>query len=76
MNRANRLLAKVEALPLAVIGAINGKTLGCGLELRLACDIRIACAQASFRLPETAMGIFPGAGAPVRLPRVIGPGGA
>ncbi len=76
VNRANQLLAKIEELPVAVIGAINGKTLGGGLELLLACDIRVACSHASFRLPETAWGVFPGAGAPVRLPRVIGPGRA
>ncbi len=66
----------LAALPLPVIAAIGGYALAGGLELALACDIRIAGAGAIFGLPEVAVGIFPGAGAPVRLPRLVGPGKA
>ena len=76
VHLANRIFAKIEALPIPVLGAVNGKALGAGVELLLACDIRIAHAGSTFRLPEIAWGVFPGAGGPVRLPRVIGPGRA
>ncbi|MCK9486592.1 MAG: enoyl-CoA hydratase/isomerase family protein [Dehalococcoidia bacterium] len=59
-----------------MIAAVNGYCLGAGLELALTCDFRIASTQASFGLPEITLGFFPGAGAPIRLPRVIGFGQA
>lgn len=59
-----------------MIAAVNGYCLGGGLELALVCDFRIASTQASFGLPEITLGFFPGAGAPLRLPRVIGAGQA
>ncbi len=67
---------KVEALPQPVIAAINGATFGGGIELALACDIRIAAEQASFGLTETSLAIIPGAGGTQRLPRLIGLGRA
>lgn len=54
-----------------VIAAINGACLAGGLELALACDIRIAAAHATFGLPEARRGILPGAGGTQRLPRSI-----
>jgi enoyl-CoA hydratase/carnithine racemase len=54
-----------------VIAAINGLALGGGLELALACDIRIASSAATFGTPEITRGFFPGGGAPLRLPRLI-----
>jgi enoyl-CoA hydratase/carnithine racemase len=57
-----------------LIAALNGLTLGGGLELALACDIRIASENATFGLPEVKVGIFPGAGGTQRLPRLIPPG--
>jgi len=54
-----------------LIAAVNGYCLGAGLELALACDIRIASTLASFALPEITLGFFPGGGGPLRLPRVI-----
>jgi enoyl-CoA hydratase/carnithine racemase len=62
----------IEALEKPVIAAINGHARAGGLELTLACDYRIASDTARFDLPEIPWGVFPGAGAPVRLPRLIG----
>ncbi|WP_019241415.1 MULTISPECIES: enoyl-CoA hydratase [Bacillus] len=63
---------KLETLPQPVIAAINGVALGGGLEMALACDIRISVPHAIFGLPETSLAIIPGAGGTQRLPRLIG----
>ena len=65
-----------EVLAQPVIAAINGVALGGGLELALACDIRMASSTAKLGLTETALGIIPGAGGTQRLPRLIGMGKA
>lgn len=59
-----------------VIAAVNGYCLGGGLELAIACDVRIASSSARFGQPEIALGLIPGGGATQRLPRLIGPGAA
>lgn len=59
-----------------VIAAIHGFCLGGGLEIALACDLRIASADAVFALPETGLGLIPGGGGTQRLPRLIGLGRA
>jgi enoyl-CoA hydratase len=66
----------MERMPKPVIGAINGFALGGGLELALACHVRIASRKAKFGLPEVKLGIIPGYGGTVRLPRLVGRGRA
>ena len=63
---------KIAELPMPIIAALNGDAYGGGLELALACDIRIAAAHAHMGLTECSLGIIPGAGGTVRLPRIIG----
>lgn len=64
--------SKIEDFPVPVIALIEGNALGGGLELALACDMRIASANAKLGFPEINLGIMPGAGGTVRAPRLIG----
>lgn len=66
----------LEQLPQPVIAALNGSAFGGGLELALACDIRIAASHIKVGLTETSLAIIPGAGGTQRLPRLIGKGKA
>ncbi|CAO3435163.1 Enoyl-CoA hydratase (EC 4.2.1.17) [Azospirillum doebereinerae] len=66
----------VAALTKPTIAAIHGFCLGGGFEIALACDLRIASADAVFGLPEINLGLIPGAGGTQRLPRLIGVGRA
>jgi enoyl-CoA hydratase len=66
----------IERLQKPVVAAINGFALGGGLELALACHLRIASSNAKFGLPEVKLGIIPGYGGTIRLPRIIGRGRA
>ena len=66
----------LEMMRKPVIAAVNGFALGGGLELALACHFRLASENAKFGLPEVKLGIIPGYGGTVRLPRVVGRGRA
>ena len=70
------LFSRIQNLPIPVIAAVNGYALGGGLELALACSIRICSEKAQFGAPEVKLGIIPGDGGTQRLPRLIGLGRA
>jgi enoyl-CoA hydratase/carnithine racemase len=65
-------LAVLDKSPKPVAAAINGVAFGGGLELALICDLRVAAPHAELALPETSLGIIPGAGGTQRLPRIVG----
>lgn len=67
---------RLEDLDVPVIACLNGHAFGGGLELAMACSIRVASDQALVGLPEVKLGILPGAGGTVRVPRAIGEGPA
>ncbi len=74
---ANETLCRLEQTPKLVIAALNGHTVGGGLEVALAADIRIARHEAGkVGLPEVALGVLPGTGGTQRLARLIGKGRA
>jgi len=65
-------LGILDRSPKPVVAALNGVAFGGGLELALMCDLRVAAPHVEVALPETTLGIIPGAGGTQRLPRVIG----
>jgi enoyl-CoA hydratase len=71
--RVRRVFGHLEGLGLPVIAAIQGYCLGGGLELALACDLRVAAETARFGFPEAKVGSIPGAGGTQRATRLIGP---
>lgn len=68
----HKLFSKIETLDIPVIAAVNGYCLGGGLEISMCCDIRVCSANAKFGLPEINIGMIPGWGGTLRLPRLIG----
>ncbi|PAU74762.1 3-hydroxyacyl-CoA dehydrogenase NAD-binding domain-containing protein [Halomonas salipaludis] len=67
-----QVTAALAGFPLPVIAVVKGHTLGGGLELALACDVRLATPSATLGLPEVSVGVIPGAGGTQRLPRAVG----
>lgn len=70
--RGQSLLSRIERSEKPVLAAINGTCLGGGLELALACHIRVATAGCLLGLPEIKLGLIPGFGGTQRLPRIVG----
>jgi enoyl-CoA hydratase len=71
--RGQALMNRIERFDKPVIAAINGPCLGGGLELAMACHMRVAAAGVQLGLPEVKLGLIPGFGGTQRLPRIIGP---
>lgn len=71
-TREEAVTKRLADLPMPTIAAIEANALGGGLELALACDIRVASERASLGLPEVRLAVTPGAGGTQRLPRVVG----
>jgi len=66
------LFTRISRLSMPTIAVVDGPAMGAGCELALACDLRIASDAAVFGLPETSLGVFPGAGGTQRLARLVG----
>ncbi len=75
-RRRQEVFNRLEELPVPSIAAINGFAMGAGLELAMACTIRIASQTSRLGQPEVKLGITPGAGGTQRLPRLVGMGRA
>lgn len=75
-EKGQATLAKIERLPIPSIAVINGYAFGGGLEMALACTLRIATPNAKMGLPEIKLGLIPGYGGTQRLPRAVGEGRA
>ena len=72
VREIQRVFARLERLPQVSLAEIGGSALGGGLELALACDLRMAAEDARLGLPEARLGLVPGAGGTQRLPRIAG----
>ncbi|HEY4222138.1 MAG TPA: enoyl-CoA hydratase-related protein [Myxococcota bacterium] len=72
LRRIRGIMDLVERVPMPTIAAIEGVAFGGGMELALACDIRVVGDKATLGLTEVSLGIIPGAGGTQRLPRLIG----
>jgi len=70
--RGREIIGAWDKLPMPVIAALDGVALGGGLEMALACDLRVASSDARLGLTETRLAIIPGGGGTQRLPRVVG----
>jgi 3-hydroxyacyl-CoA dehydrogenase/enoyl-CoA hydratase/3-hydroxybutyryl-CoA epimerase/enoyl-CoA isomerase len=70
--KTSKVFDRFEDLPVPTVAAVNGFALGGGCEMALACDLRVVDTTASIGLPEVKLGLMPGFGGTVRLPRLIG----
>jgi enoyl-CoA hydratase/carnithine racemase len=75
-NALRGAVERLAALPIFSVAAVDGLALGGGLELAMACTLRVGAAGARLGLPEVKLGLIPGAGGTQRLPRLIGRGRA
>jgi enoyl-CoA hydratase len=75
-KRRQEVFNRIAEMKIPVIAAVNGFALGAGLELAIACTLRVACEEAKLGSPEVNLGIIPGDGATQRLPRIVGFGRA
>uniref|UniRef100_A0A1Q3F0Q2 Putative methylglutaconyl-coa hydratase mitochondrial n=1 Tax=Culex tarsalis TaxID=7177 RepID=A0A1Q3F0Q2_CULTA len=73
VSKLRQMMSSIEQLPAPVIAAIDGPALGGGLEMALACDMRVVAGNVKLGLVETKLGIIPGAGGTQRLPRILNP---
>ncbi len=73
LQYVSKVFTMYERLPVPAIAAINGGCIGLGMELALACDIRLAADSAVFSIPEVVFGLVPDCGGTQRLPRLVGP---
>ena len=71
-SSGQRIFEMLEDLDIPSVAAINGACLGGGLEFALACDYRIATKTSNLGLPETKLGVIPGLGGTIRLPKLVG----
>ena len=72
LNEGKRVLDYIEQLPILTVALTNGACFGAGFEIALSCQFRIGCKNTYFSFPERNLGLLPGMGGTVRLPRLIG----